>query len=101
VHGPTEPHCRSAAAALIAAAIIVAATPCRGQQAQRIALLNDTLYLSLHDAAIAGRERSPLSISAGARAREARAQVGTARSESSAHSRIKTPAHPSPSTSWM
>ena len=81
MHGPTEPHCRSAAAALIAAAIIVAATPCRGQQAQRIALLNDTLYLSLHDAAIAGRERSPLSISAGARAREARAQVGTARSE--------------------
>jgi outer membrane protein len=40
----------------------------------------DTLYLSLHDAATAGRERSPLSIGAAARAREARAQVGSVRS---------------------
>jgi outer membrane protein TolC len=40
----------------------------------------DTLYLSLHDATVAGRVHSPLSIGAAARAREAQAQVGAVRS---------------------
>lgn len=48
---------------------------------QPIAQPNDTLFLSLHDAAQAGRQRSPLSISAAARAREARAQVSTVKSD--------------------
>ena len=84
MHGPIEPHRGSAAAALIAAAIVAVATPCRAQSAHRVALsndTNDTLYLSLHDAAMAGRERSPLSIGAASRAREARAQVGIVQSE--------------------
>lgn len=41
----------------------------------------DTLYLSLREAAVAGRQRSPLSIDAAARAREARAQIRSVRSE--------------------
>jgi outer membrane protein len=51
------------------------------QQDARRDTRQDTLYLSLRDAASAGRERSPVSLGAAARARSARAQVGTVQSQ--------------------